>query len=221
MKCLDIGRIEDVHFWPFWSEDACLTSARMGEAFTLRQTDSQFIHNCFAWGYHRGMHLLSNDKESGNTPNGLFTNISFDGIDIGIEIEGANYVGVDLTNVFIACLDNYGQTTRTAIIGHDNIGPVSIVNGSFWGAYKSEIIRWDGGGPLTISSSQFRDWKAGDAAIRINGGRAIISGNSFQDTHGKSVYIDSKADRVIIANNLITGNPIDNHGTQTAISNNL
>ncbi len=220
-KCLDVGRIEDVHFWPFWSEDACLTSALSGEAFVLRQTDSQLMHNCFAWGYHIGLHLLANEDNAENTTNGLFTNISFDGMDIGIQVDGSNSVGVQIANLFIACLTNYGQTARTAVIGNAPCGPISILNGSFWGEYKDEVIRWSSDSVLQLSESFFHNWNAGGSAIRVTSGRASILGNTFQDSIGKAVSIDAKADHVLVANNLLLGNTIDNHGTLTSITSNL
>lgn len=42
-KCYDIGRIADVHFWPFWSNDATPFTQANGVAFTFARSDWQYV----------------------------------------------------------------------------------------------------------------------------------------------------------------------------------
>jgi hypothetical protein len=226
-QCLDIGRIEDVHFWPFWRDDAEIKTytGTHGFALVLRRSDWQIVHNFFALGYHVGIlfgHGLNNNFTGGC--NGQFSNINFDAADVGLDIYTVSGAGAHFSNLNIACTDELGHSIRCAILTHPQgdlprglrIGPLNITNGSFWGLFKNQVIFWEREGPLHLSSSILRHWERGKPAIRIQGGDAIILGNTFlmdeEERVGagprNSVEVLPTGGRVIVSYNNLNGFPI-------------
>jgi len=57
----DIGRIEDVHWNPYWSSGVQITqwSAIYGRAFVIARTDWEYVLNTFALGYAIGYHFVN------------------------------------------------------------------------------------------------------------------------------------------------------------------
>ena len=57
---LDVGRIENVHFNPWWSMHRRLFNWQMenGEAFVFGRTDWQYVFNTFCFGYHVGYRFI-------------------------------------------------------------------------------------------------------------------------------------------------------------------
>jgi len=234
-KCLDIGRIEDVHFWPFWDINALpfmasSSAAHAATALHFGRSDWQIVNNFFGLGYHVGVQFGEgsdglNPPTVGST-NGQFSNLNLDAMNCGLDVYAIAPYGVQITNLNIACTSNLGQDIRRAIWSHNTapyIGMLSIVNGSFWGSFLAEAIRWEKGEPLQIASSRFLGWASGQPAIDIVGGRATISGNYFQDQTGKSVRVNSGAQEVIVTGNQLLGNPVESYGPPglRLIANNL
>src|SRR5207253_5025366 len=57
-KCFDVGRVENVHFWPFWRDDKKLEAwtAKNATAFVIGRTDWEYMNNCFCIFYATGYH---------------------------------------------------------------------------------------------------------------------------------------------------------------------
>jgi hypothetical protein len=70
-NCLDCGRLEDIHFWPFWTEKLIPFTQREGTAFLIARTDWEMISNCFCLGYRVGFEFTSAGHDG---PNCLITN---------------------------------------------------------------------------------------------------------------------------------------------------
>jgi hypothetical protein len=226
-KCFDIGRIENIHFWPFWnnSNQAMMTQiAKSAVALILKRSDWQIVHNFFAFGYHVGVQLVAGAGNMGT--NGQFSNLNLDATNVGIDIYSISPAGIQISNLNATGTRILDQDARRAIWAHANpnpIGPLTIHNGSFWGDFANEIILWEQGAMLQVSSSLFNGWQPGNAAIRILGGRAIIQGNCFADRIGRSVAISAQAQQVVVTGNQLLDNPIESYGHehQRLINNNL
>ena len=52
----DISRIEDVHFYSYWSEDDTLEAFMRanGTAFAFGRNDWIYVKNTYSWSYHTG-----------------------------------------------------------------------------------------------------------------------------------------------------------------------
>ena len=209
-QCYDVGRIENIHFWPFWSEQACFTTATSrgnARALVMLRSDWQIVHNFFAYAYHVGVQF---GKGAGDTGmNGQFSNLSFDACNVPLDVYSTSPINnVMITNLNAVCSAPYGQDIRIGLIGHavgGPIGGIQIVNACFWGSFN-KIVHWEAGN-LTISTAQFRGWAKGKTAIEILGGRVSLHNNYFEDARGVAIDIKS-ADRVSIVGNNLIGNTI-------------
>lgn len=62
-RCLDIGRVENVHFWPFWTAadpDSPVGAFMLehGEAFIFGRSDWEYVSGCFAISYNVGIRFI-------------------------------------------------------------------------------------------------------------------------------------------------------------------
>jgi hypothetical protein len=124
-NCFDIGRIIDVHFWPFWDHGADqkrrdpsvstvfrdFTAAR-GFALVLFKSDMQIVHDFFAFGYFVGVHLGFQKQRNEATGHewwgactGQFSNLNLDQCTNGIDFHSTDKSGVQVTNANIVCRD--------------------------------------------------------------------------------------------------------------------
>lgn len=234
--CFDVGRIEDVHFWPFWinwqhNKRVRQLIARDAVALILRRTDWQIVENFFCFGYQTGIRLEQSPTDHGTNEqgqvkpreaNGQLTNLNLDSVGIGIDVHATKPQGVQVANVN-AALGSYKDlySERRAIWGREGMkGALSVRGLSVWGGFD-EVVQWEAeNGQLLLSSSILAAW-AGPSAINIEKGRAMIHGNCFTQPLGKkSVTVGSGAGTVTIFHNQLSGNPIENHGPRTTMSDN-
>lgn len=230
-KCTDIGRIHDVHFWPFWSMDKKIFDFTEANAvsFIFERADWEVVENIFSWGYHVGMQLSA--SKDGAT-NGQMTDVDFDGVDIGIDARATQQPGVSISNLAIAN-DNRG-TSKIAIWGRGTAGgasqsrvlngvsitePTSVVlfvrGGSFWGQLK-RTIKWENDGYVSLSDSRVVPWVLDGPMIEVAAGQASIHDNSFTiypdavkgATTGTAIEIGAGAASVSVHDNQLNGNRI-------------
>ncbi|MBE2281999.1 MAG: hypothetical protein IAE77_00910 [Prosthecobacter sp.] len=59
--CIDVGRVENVHFWPFWGATGGAAEYRRkhGKAFIIGRTDWQHLTNCFCIDYETGFQFIA------------------------------------------------------------------------------------------------------------------------------------------------------------------
>jgi len=65
-KCYDVGRVENVHFWPFWGEKYMKWTLENGTAFIIGRTDWEYMSNCFAISYKVGFQFVDGPDGPGN-----------------------------------------------------------------------------------------------------------------------------------------------------------
>jgi len=224
-KCLDVGRIENVHFWPFWNHAVPSYTQEHATALVIRKSDWQIVHNFFAWGYSVGIDL---DASTDGSPNGQFSNINLDAVKVGIRCNHLQSVGAHFSNLNIASIPvgggSFGEGHHHAIWSESDYyeGILAIRGGSFWGPgyYETAVVRWaTSGAMLQISSSFFENWARGSGenrvdlppAIYVKRGRAMIQGNYFNDQTGRAVYVGKEAERVMVTGNQLAGNVVKFH----------
>ncbi len=85
-EIFDIGRIENVHFNPWWSMKPKLFEWQLehGEAFIFGRSDWQYVLNTFCFGYNVGYRFIKSNK---GVCNGNFLGIGADGCCTGLEVE--------------------------------------------------------------------------------------------------------------------------------------
>ena len=84
----DVGRIENVHFNPWWSNRRKLKAWQMenGEAFILARSDWEYMLNTFCFGYHVGYKFVS--SRTGEC-NGNFLGLGADDCQRAVVVEQA------------------------------------------------------------------------------------------------------------------------------------
>src|SRR5438128_833238 len=67
-KCFDVGRVENIHFWPFWMDNKKLQAWTKANAtaFVIGRTDWEYMSNCFCIFYSIGYHFVANKDGPGN-----------------------------------------------------------------------------------------------------------------------------------------------------------
>ena len=93
----DIGRIENVHFNPWWSDQPALFhwQQQHGEAFIFARTDWQYVFNTFCFGYYRGYKFV---KSEHGVCNGNFLGIGADDCNEAVTVEDSAPFGVLISN---------------------------------------------------------------------------------------------------------------------------
>lgn len=103
----DVGRIENVHFNPWWSIQPKLLKWQMenGEAFVFGRTDWQYVLNTFCFGYKVGYRFLQ--TRSGGC-NGNFLGIGADDCYTALVVDGCT--GLDCSSPMA---NSFRSTVRT------------------------------------------------------------------------------------------------------------
>jgi len=210
-QCYDIGRINHIHFWPFWSSDPLITNwvQDNGISFLFLRTDWEIVEDVFSLGYHIGMAFHSSQYGSCN---GQFTDINFDSVDIGIEVLHTQLAGILFSNLNLA---NSGSgSNQIGILGRqvNDTNPLEVAviirGASFWGQFQQHIL-WSHTGLISISDSLFNEWNEKSSAIIIQSGRAMINNNYFRDNIGNAITLSQNVDKVTITNNQFNNNTLD------------
>ncbi|CAF4116184.1 unnamed protein product [Adineta steineri] len=223
-QCYDIGRINHIHFWPFWSQDSALLEwiNNNGVTFLFLRTDWEIVEDVFSWGYQTGMAFRTS---SFGACNGQFTDINFDNVDIGIDVSYTQTWGIMFSNLNLA--NAGGGSNRIGILGRSINGTkptdaIMVVRGaSFWGVFQQNLV-WAHTGLISISDSLFSMWNKTSTCIEIQRGRAMINNNYFGDDIGNAMNISHDADKVTVTNNQLNGNRLITVTKKTIlIANNL
>ncbi|MCL6627968.1 MAG: hypothetical protein K6U00_00025 [Armatimonadetes bacterium] len=204
-KCFDIGRIENVHFWPFWTWDEksgireWLT--KHGEAFIFARTDWEYVFNTFCFGYGIGYRFI---KSQDGAMNGNLLGIGADACDIAVLVEATQAFGLLITNGEFVSL--FGNRLIEVVTTPSFDGLVSFQNCSFWGP-ANQIARLDGSGTVSFNNCHFIQWdtkRQGLPAIEVHGGNLMVNGCNFRET-GKQIALLGKTESAVITANRIAG----------------
>ncbi len=217
-KCFDVGRIKDVHFWPFWhmSGPSRTYTKENGVAFVIGRTDWEYMANCFCIGYKTGFHFVANAQHGPG--NAVLVQCGSDIGPVAVQVDAVqDHAGVSFVN---------GQMMATVEIGPDNRGPVKFTGCGFWPVPETgHQARLAGDSILSFSNCHFAGWDnvnedapciiAEKGVLKVNacdfmaGGKqqirlapnaraAAIVGNSFAG--GAKIKNESKGDVEIIGN---------------------
>lgn len=172
--CMDIGRIENIHFWPFWSGSTGVKEFQhaKAEAFILGRADWQFMLNTFCADYHIGYHFIQTPL---GACNGNFLGLACDLSEISLQVDASQPWGLLFSNgEFVACV---GTKRTQVIVSPTNTGVVQFANCAFWGS--NQVADIDGKGRVTFNTCTFRRWDPANPAIACRGGRLTVSSCNF------------------------------------------
>ncbi|HSV73102.1 MAG TPA: glycosyl hydrolase family 28-related protein [Chthonomonadales bacterium] len=157
-KCYDVGRLENIHFWPFWMhlepeglEDLRRWMLRNATAFVLSRSDWQYISNSFCIGYHTGLHFRQSAPDGPG--NYLLTQSGADLCDIAVHVEETQgHSGVSFSN---------SQIFGRIMVSEKNHGPVRFSSCGLFGAADpktppdQEVVRIEGHGRVSFDNCHF------------------------------------------------------------------
>lgn len=224
-QCYDIGRIENVHFWPFGvnykhDDPYCKWVNVNGIAFEFNRTDWQYVTNTFCFGY--GVGYKFSERENGGC-NGNFVGLGADSCRRSVLVEQAQMPGLLFTNgEFVG---RWGSVDSIPMEIGDNVdGKVSLVNCSFWGPIDRCIWMHAPKGWLSAMSCHFVHWdnnQKGHAAVQVDSGKAIIQGNTFVEEKTHILIGEDVRSAIIMGNQGEPGLVVDNRaGSRTQMIGN-
>ncbi len=199
----DIGRIENVHFNPWWSSNRKLLDWQMmhGEAFIFGRADWEYVLNTFCFAYRVGYRFV---QTSTGGCNGNFLGIGADDCNRAVLVEQAAEFGLLITNAEFTSF--HGDDPTMIEVTEANVGVVRLSNSAFWGPCN-QIAKIDGKGTVGFSDCTFVQWggKQGDLpALQVNSGSLIVSGCEFRKPH-PHIVLGPNVERAVITGNLFDG----------------
>ncbi len=138
-RILDIGRIEHVHFNPWWSMKPRLFQWQQqhGEAFIFGRSDWQYVFNTFCFGYNAGYKFI---QTPGGLCNGNFLGLGADDCYTALQVDNCSPIGLLISNGEFVSF--HGPDPTMIRVEPGNSGSVRFVNCAFWGrATKSPRLR--------------------------------------------------------------------------------
>jgi hypothetical protein len=178
----DVGRIENVHFWPFAGvfrpeEPRWQWISEHGEAFIIGRTDWQYIYNCFTFGYNVGYHFI---RTEAGACNGNFVGLGADYCrTAAVLVDDCWMYGLLFINGQFVAVP--GDDPTAVKVSATNTGTVNFTNCASWGSFN-HIANIEGKGFVSFNNCNFMHWdknKRNRAAIRVAGGNLTVTGCQF------------------------------------------
>jgi hypothetical protein len=206
----DIGRIENVHFNPWWSVRPKLLDWQIqnGEAFVFGRSDWQYVLNTFCFGYKIGYKFI---QSKAGVCNGNFLGLGADACCTGVLVEQSAPYGLLITNGQFVALK--GPDPTMVEVAETNKGSIRFANCAFWGPCH-QIARIAGKGTVGFNDCTFTQWDSQDEgrhAIEAAGGTLLVRGCEFRQDKPQ-IELGQAVRRAVITDNVFRGQAqITNH----------
>ena len=192
----DIGRIENVHFNPWYSMKPKLFEWQQqnGEAFIIGRADWEYVLNTFCFGYNVGYHFL--ETKTGAC-NGNFLGIGADDCCSAVKVDQSAPFGILITNGEFTAF--HGPDPSMVVISSTNTGVVRFTNCAFWGPCN-QCAEIAGLGTVGFSDCTFVQWDGrneGRFAVHATGGTVLVRGCDFREDKG-AVKLELGVRRAIV-----------------------
>ncbi|MFQ3548935.1 MAG: glycosyl hydrolase family 28-related protein [Armatimonadota bacterium] len=200
----DICRIENIHFWPFFTNNKPLRTyvQQHGVAFQFGRSDWQYCFNTFCYGYKTGYRFFATDEvkhgESvypAGTTNGNFVGIGADCVKYGIDIEDSFSIGISVINGEFAVFG--GVDTIGVYLRNTNSGNITLTNCNFWAVADNLAVVESG--TLNMVGCNVHSWndaKRGATAFVISGGRVSVTSSVVNTNNGLFAKLSGDETRV-------------------------
>lgn len=199
----DIGRIENVHFNPWWSNRPKLLQWQLanGEAFLFGRSDWQYVYNTFCFGYNVGYRFL---QTKAGVCNGNFLGIGADDCYTAVVVDNCAPFGLLITNGEFVSF--HGPDPTMVEVKDTNRGSVRFVNCAYWGPCN-QIARLAGRGTVGFSDCTFCQWGGPEknrAALQAQSGTLLVRGCEFQQDRPQ-IELGKDVARALITDNIFRG----------------
>lgn len=225
-QCYDVGRIQNIHFWPFWDTDPDSPlwefTKSEGTAFIIGRTDGQMGFNLFSIFYNTGMHFIrgnirnaAGDIERTSPGSGVYTNCYMDITPRAVRVDDVMAgSGISFVN---------GMFMSTIEVGPRNRGQVKFTGCGFWAVRGLDShAKLEGDGTVFFESCHFSNWdQAGEGlpCIDANSRNVIVTGCEFStnsEDHVK-VRLGPHVQSAVITSNIMEGGVlIENQAPESA-----
>lgn len=197
----DIGRIENVHFNPWFSFQTPVFAWEMkhGVAFEFGRSDWQYCMNTFCFGYHIGYQFVATKN---GVCNGNFSGIGADDCNNAVQIDQCSPFGLLITNGEFTSFKGLNPTE--VVVQKKNVGVAQFDNCAFWGP-SDEIAHLEGSGMTSFADCNFVQWDShhlGLPAIDALSGKLIVHDCDFQ-AKGLPIKVHKSVKSAIIHDNLV------------------
>jgi Pectate lyase superfamily protein len=217
----DIGRIENVHFNPWWSMQPRLFKWQQenGEAFIFGRSDWQYVFNTFCFGYNVGYKFI---ETKAGVCNGNFLGIGADDCYTACVVQNCAPMALLISNGEFVSF--HGPNPTMVRVEDTNKGSVRFVNCAFWGP-ANQIGTIGGTGTVGFSACTFCQWdhaKEGRPALDLTGGKVLVRGCEFQEKKVQ-IKVGSSVRKAVITDNLLAGKEkiVNESRGKVVISNNV
>jgi len=212
-QCYDVGRVENVHFWPFfevWQTDLKQFTEREGIAFVIGRTDWEYMTNCFCIGYRVGFHFV---KTKAGTPNVVLTQCGSDIGPTAVRVSASmDHAGISFSN---------GQFMATVEVEPEARGPVKFTSCGFWPVPETgpqAVLQ--GSSHVTFTGCHFSGWdqkNAGVPCIDVRSGGVTVSGCEFMAEGKAQIEIGKSVEAAVVVGNRFRGaQRVTNHAGSRA-----
>ena len=215
----DVGRIENVHFNPWWSLKPKLFAWQQqnGEAFILGRSDWQYMFNTFCFGYNVGYKFV---QSKAGVCNGNFLGLGADDCFTAVQVENCAPMGLLISNGEFVSF--HGPDPTMVRVEKTNSGSVRFVNCAFWGPCR-QIGKIDGRGTVGFSDCIFMQWDSkneGRPALQVAGGTLLVRACEFQQNKPQ-IELGEALKRAVVSENILAGKlNVTNHSSRTVIITN-
>lgn len=196
----DIGRIENVHWNPWWSmaEPVMKFMEEEGEGFILGKTDWEYMVNCFCIMYKVGFRFTEFKHGPGNV---VLTQCGSDVGPLAVLVENCQtHAGIAFVN---------GQFMAGIKVAATNTGPVKFANCGFWPIPTTD---WhadlEGSGHVTFNGCHFSDWamkNRGTPCIRARCNGLTVMGCDFMAGGKRQLEIGQEVQSAVVVGNRLRG----------------
>jgi hypothetical protein len=199
----DVGRIENVHFNPWWSMQPKLFKWQQthGEAFIFGRSDWQYTLNTFCFGYNIGYKFI---KTRAGVCNGNFLGIGADDCYTAVTVEDSAPFGLLISNGEFVSF--HGPDPTMVRVETNHTGAVRFSNCAFWGPCN-QIAKIAGKGTVGFSDCTFVQWdhnQEGRHALQVNDGTILVRGCEFHEDKPQ-IELGEGVRRAVISDNILKG----------------
>ena len=199
----DIGRLENVHFNPWFSMKPKLFAWQQqhGEAFIFGRADWEYVLNTFCFGYNVGYRFM--ESKTGAC-NGNFLGIGADDCYAAVKVEQSAPFGLLITNGEFTAF--HGPDPSMVLVNPTNSGVVRFTNCAFWGPCN-QCAEIGGKGTVGFSDCTFVQWDGhneGRPAVHISGGTVLVRGCDFREDK-LGIKVEPGVKQVIAKDNVSVG----------------
>jgi hypothetical protein len=219
-ECYDIGRVENIHFWPFGlaydqNEPYCKWINTQGVAFEFARTDWHYVANTFCFGYGIGYRF---SQSKAGSANGNFVGLGADSCQRAVVVEQAQPPGLLISNgEFVG---RWGSTNAVCLeVAPGAEGKVSLVNCSFWGPIDRCVWMRSPVGQFTASACNFVHWdnrSEGAPALQVDAGRIIVQGCTFAQDGVAAAIGPDVVSAILTGNQAVGGFRVENQAGDRA-----